>query len=219
MPIGRIFAAKQYAMVDSGLRYVCVKAHESAMSGITDNMQVELKQPYPFADSKAARMLADGLRRASERFGLSQRQIARQLGHKQPVMLSHWATGRVPIPVERVGELATALDLDQRSFLLAVLHQRHPTVDWEELEDVHTPAYHFVSELQNIAGMGVEDFSQGQLVVMREAAADRRADRRWLTVHELGLIEMVRRCRPNVSEVGLSQNELKQIEMALSFGS
>jgi len=216
VPIGQFSAAKQYAVVDSGLRCVCVKAHEVAMSGIDDNMRVELKQPHPFADSRAARMLADGLRQASERFGLSQRQIARQLGHKQPVMLSHWATGRVPIPVERVGELATALDLDQRGFLLAVLHQRHPTVDWEELEDVHTPAYHFVSELQNIAGMGVEDFSQGQLVVMREAAADRRADRRWLTVHEFAVMQLVRALRPGVKEIGLSPSDRAKIESVLS---
>jgi len=131
-------------------------------------------------------------------------------------MLSHWATGRVPIPVERVAELASALDLDQRSFLLAVLHQRHPTVDWEELEDIHTPAYHFVSELQNIAGMGVEDFEQGQLMVMREVAADPNAARRWLTVHELGVVELIRRCRPGVSEAGIAHGDLAKIEMALS---
>ncbi len=196
---------------------MCASKHMMlGMSGIEEKFQDESRQPYPFADSKAARMLADGLRQASERFGLSQRQIARQLGHKQPVMLSHWATGRVPIPVERVGELASALDLDQRSFLLAVLHQRHPTVDWEELEDVHTPAYHFVSELQNIAGMGVEDFSQGQLFVMREAAADRRADHRWLSVHEFAVMQLVRALRPGVKEIGLSPSDRAKIESVLS---
>lgn len=185
------------------------------MNGIEIKMEAELKQPYPFSDSRAARMLADGLRQAGERHGLSQRQIARQLGHKQPVMLSHWATGRVPIPVERVAELASALDLDQRSFLLAVLQQRHPTVDWEELEDVHTPAYHFVSELQNIAGTGVEEFESAQLKVMREAAADRRADRRWLSVHELEVVELIRAMRPTWSESGLSSDDRSIIRAAL----
>ncbi len=160
-------------------------------------------------------MLARGLKSVSERHGLSQRQIAKRLGHKQPVMLSHWSTGRVPIPIERVAELASALELDERSFLLAVLNQRHPTVDWEGLEDRHTPAYDFVRQLQDLAEAPIEDFDPGQLKVMREAAADPKAARRWLSVHEVAVVELIRQMRPSWSEMGLSHSDRAKLERVL----
>lgn len=162
-------------------------------------------------------MLASGLQRIAEREGVSQRQLAKRLGHKQPVMLSHWASGRVPIPVERAFELADALAIDERSFLLAVLEQRHPKVHWEVLEDEHTPAYDFVSQLQQLAGAPVEEFDPGQIRVMREAAADPRAARRWLSVHEVALVEMVRQLRPTFSEAGLNHTDQKKVESALKI--
>lgn len=176
----------------------------------------DLEQSHPWSGSRAAQMLADGLKRIVDIEGVSQRQLAKRLGHKQPVMLSHWATGRVPIPVERVGELADALHLDDRSFLLAVLQQRHPTVDWDVLEDMHTPAYAFVSQLQSIAGQPIDEFDPGQLMVMREAAADPKAPRRWLTVHELAAVELIRRMRPTFREAGLEGRDQARLESALS---
>lgn len=160
-------------------------------------------------------MLTSGLQRIAEDEGVSQRQLAKRLGHKQPVMLSHWASGRVPIPVERAFELADALRLDERSFLLAILEQRHPTVHWEVLEDEHTPAYDFVHRLQQLAGKPIEEFDPGQIKVMLEAAADPRAARRWLSVHELALVELVRQLRPSFMEGGIEHRELSKIEKAL----
>ena len=57
-----------------------------------------LDNTYAYADSDAARMLASGLQRASEERGLSIRQLGKLLKYKQAVVLSHMATGRVPIP-------------------------------------------------------------------------------------------------------------------------
>lgn len=175
----------------------------------------ESRESHPLARSRAAQLLASGLQRVATEDGLSQRQLAKRLGHKQPAMLSHWASGRVPIPVERASELADALGIDERQFLLAVLMQRHPTVHWEVLEDEHTPAYAFVRDLQNLAGAPLEEFDPGQVRVMREVAADPRATRRWLSVHELSLVEMVRRLRPSFVEAGLEPRDQKKIEIAL----
>ena len=160
-------------------------------------------------------MLAKGLRSIAEHDGVSQRQLAKSLGHKHSVMLSHWASGRVPIPVERAYELSRALKLDNRSFLLAVLHQRHPEVNWDIIEDEHTPAFQFVHSLQMIAGLPIEEFELGQLRVMREAAADGKAARRWLSVHEVPLVEMIRRMRPQYAEAGLAFDDLRRIREAL----
>jgi len=99
---------------------------------------------------------------------------------------------------------------------MAVLEQRHPNVDWDVLEDRHNAAYDFVSELQNIAGCGVEGMAPGQLKVMREVAADPRAPRRWLSVHEASAIELLRTLRPNISERGLDQLDRQLLTKALA---
>jgi len=137
-------------------------------------------------------MLAQGLQMAATRDKLSLREIAKTLGHKNPSMLSQWASGRVPIPIERVAELADALELDGQLFMLAVLSQRHPSVDWGIIEDRLTPAYAFVERLQNIAGKPIQEFEPGQIRVMNEAAADSQADRRWISAREAEVIEALR---------------------------
>lgn len=167
---------------------------------------------FPFAGSRAARLLLSGLEQTATRRRVSRRTLAAELGYKQSVLLSHWASGRVPIPVERASELAHALCIDERLMLLAVLEQRHPSVDWEILEDQHTPAYEFVRDLQTIAGGPIEELGPGQLRVMREAAADQRAERRWLSVHELPVVEYIRRARPIVREAGLSPTDQRRLE-------
>lgn len=155
-------------------------------------MKEDVKSDHPLAGTKAARMLAQGIQMAAERDKLSLRQIAKALGHKNPAMLSQWASGRVPIPIERVAELSDALDLDGQSFMMAVLSQRHPSVDWSIIEDRLTPAYAFVERLQSIAGKPVEEFEPGQVRVMSEAAADPQANRRWISAQESEIIEIIR---------------------------
>lgn len=177
---------------------------------------VDRSADFPFAGSRAAELLLAGLEATTARRGVSRRSLAAELGYKQSVLLSHWASGRVPIPVERATELANALGIDDRLMLLAVLQQRHPTVDWEVLEDSQTPAYTFVNDIQTIAGGPIEELGQGQLRVMREAAADPRAERRWLSVHELPVVEYIRRARPVVREAGLSPTDQRRLERVFS---
>ncbi|WP_199039427.1 helix-turn-helix domain-containing protein [Sphingomonas mollis] len=155
-------------------------------------MKEDVKSDHPLAGTKAARMLAQGIQMAAERDKLSLREIAKALGHKNPSMLSQWANGRVPIPIERVAELADALQLDGQLFMLAVLSQRHPSVDWGIIEDRLTPAYAFVERLQSIAGKPIEEFEPGQVKVMNEVAADPQADRRWISAQESEMIEALR---------------------------
>ena len=61
-----------------------------------------LEGDYPLKETVATRMLAKALEDAARDRDLSQRQIARQLGYKGSVVLSHMALGRVPIPIDRV---------------------------------------------------------------------------------------------------------------------
>jgi cyanate lyase len=147
------------------------------------------------ADSHAARMLSDGLARASQERGLSLRKIAASLGYKQAVVLSHMATGRAPIPIDRAAELADALDIDRRTFVLAVLAQRHPTVDWHEIarpSDLDPRDVRLVEELEAILGHPVSELESEHRMVFREVASDRAPARRWLSVHELPLVEAMR---------------------------
>ena len=66
---------------------------------------------YEYKEPRAARMLSEGLRRASSERGLSVRQLGKKLNYKQAVVLSHWATGRVPIPIDRAVEVAREVGL------------------------------------------------------------------------------------------------------------
>lgn len=176
--------------------------------------QPDSPDDHPYSSSRAAQILARAIEDLHRREKVSQRQLAKRLGYKQSVLLSHWANGRVPIPVERVAELAEALVLDERQFLLAVLTQRHPTLNWDILEDEHTPAFYFVRELEQLAGKPVEDFEAGQKMVMREAAADGCADLRWLSVNEVPVISLLRKVMPILNQDAIEQMDMDNIEAA-----
>ena len=167
------------------------------------------------AESHAARLLSEGLGRASEVRGLSQRKIAGMLGYKQAVVLSHMASGRVPIPIDRAEDIAAVLEIDVAEFLRAVLRQRHPSVSWSLLTAQSESADPIVNELAVSLGKPVNRLSQEQRGVMREVAADPRPRRRWLTVHELTAVSALREVRPNMSLEGLTEPELESIREVL----
>lgn len=96
------------------------------MTKILDQIEIS----YPLAHTQASKMLGEAFERIREQKGLSQRQVAAMLGYKASVVLSHMASGRAPIPIGRAPELAQVLDLDPAEFLLAVLEQREPGVDF-----------------------------------------------------------------------------------------
>lgn len=168
------------------------------------------------ADSDAARMLAAGLSRASADRGLSLRKVGAMLGYKQSVVLSHMTTGRVPIPIDRAQDIANVLEMDAAAFLRAVVRQRHPEVSWALLSDAHEHESEEVThELTVSFGKPLTELSPEQRAVMREVVAEPRPRRRWLSVHELGAIDLLRKVRPKIGSQGLSAADLAACREAL----
>lgn len=172
---------------------------------------------FQWAETAAAKMLHHGLERARDQRGLSIRQLAKSLDYKQAVVLSHMATGRAPIPIDRAEEIAAALEIDQSRFLRAVLAQRHPEVNWELVTDKAQPtgADSLAAQLEIILNAPLSDLTSEQRRVMREVAADRSPGRRWLSVHELPMMEAMRD-RPSSAQVDeLSDEEIDAILASL----
>jgi hypothetical protein len=170
---------------------------------------------YPFVDSAATRMLDDGLRRAMARQGKSLRKIGQELGYKQSVVLSHMALGRVPIPIDRAYQIAGELGINPTLFIRAVLEQRHPDVAWSEIFDSDPTAdrsTELVQTLESIAGRSLDGLSSEQKRVMREVAADPSPGRRWLSVHEVGPVTLLRRLVPNLGTEGLGREQVRALE-------
>lgn len=169
------------------------------------------------AESAAAKMLAAGLRRASEEHGLSLRQLAKTMDYRQAVVLSHMSTGRVPIPIDRVEQFADVLGLNKAAFLRAVLEQRHPDVDWSLLANgkQEAAANELAEELEAILGAPMSSLSQSQRRVLREVANDPRPDRRWTSVQELPTLELIREWRPAFREAGLSDKDRQALKTLL----
>lgn len=169
---------------------------------------------YQFADTAAARMLSQGLARAKEERGLSVRQLGKQLGYKQAVVLSHMASGRVPIPIDRAEDLAEALKLDKASFLQAVVRQRYPTVAWHLLSGGCQPSGSdsLAQELEAILGAPLKNLTKEQRGVMREVAAEPHPRRRWLSVHEVPAVQELRAIYPHMEREGIPMSDLSAIK-------
>jgi transcriptional regulator with XRE-family HTH domain len=167
---------------------------------------------YGYKNTRAAQMLADGLRRASSERGLSVRQLGKRLNYKQAVVLSHWATGRVPIPIDRAVEVAREVGLPEREFLLAVLEQRHREVDWHLITGFKDD---LVEDLEDIAGKPLSTLSPEHQAVMKEVVAEARPQRRWLTVNEVPVMQAIREQIPYVRSDGLPRGLIEKITTAL----
>lgn len=152
------------------------------------------REGYQWADTVAAKMMLHGLERARDQSGTSVRQLAKSLGYKQAVVLSHMATGRAPIPIDRAEDIARVLEIDPGRFLRAVLDQRHPEVKWELISPKTgaDEANDLGAQLEIILNAPLSDLSAEQRHVLREVVAERFPRRRWLSVHELPLIEAIR---------------------------
>lgn len=178
---------------------------------------MKVDENHPLADSAATVMLANALAQ-ERRYGRSLRRLAVVLGYKQAVVLSHMATGRVPIPIDRAGDLAEVLEMDKAAFIKAVLRQRHPDVNWQEI--MASPGVDstsdFVMNLEISAGGSLDELTSDHTMVMREVAAERQPARRWLSVHEIGAIELLRELRPDLSRQGLSASDREAVHAALS---
>lgn len=176
-----------------------------------------MKNDYPLADTAAARMLAEGLARAKDEQGLSVRKIGKLMNYRTAVVLSHMATGRVAIPIDRAVELANILKLEQNSFLLAVLKQRHPEINWGRLfeKELSAEDQGLAMELEAVLGGRLKDLSQEQRAVMREVAAEPHPRRRWLSVHELPAVNVLRETVPNMQTEGVASADLTAIRALL----
>jgi len=148
---------------------------------------------FPFADSVATKMLANAIH-GRQLKGTSLRKTAAELGYRQAVVLSHMSTGRVPIPIERAPQFAKHLGMNERQFLLAVLEQRMPDIAWSEMFGTARPKASdtLAERLETIIGKSLDDLTDDQKYVMREVAGTSAPMRRWLSVHELPLVEMIR---------------------------
>ncbi len=168
---------------------------------------------HPFAGTTAMEMLRDGLRRAADQRGLSTRAAAKQLGYKATVVISHMATGRVPIPLDRAAEIAEVVGLDPTRFFRAVLEQRHPgSAEILGLNSLVTSTTDpFADELRMIAGCNLADLPDEHKIVIREAVSERHPRRRWLSLQELSVMAKLRQRRPELAEAGLSSAELDRI--------
>ncbi|RYE51438.1 MAG: hypothetical protein EOP21_01410 [Hyphomicrobiales bacterium] len=169
---------------------------------------------YPFADTRAAQMLASYLQR-SQREGRSIRQLAKQLGYKQAAALSHMAMGRIPIPIERAGDLANTLMMPEADFLDKVLRQRYPKIEWDNFKPSKRDPDEFVFKLEAASGRRVADLSGEQVRIIQEVAASENAARRWVSPAEAGIIEMLRKAKPAITVEGLSKVEAQAMEAFL----
>jgi transcriptional regulator with XRE-family HTH domain len=167
-------------------------------------------------------MLAHGIRVAATERGISQRDLGKRFGYRQSVVLSHMASGRVPIPIDRAVAFAKELHLDEPEFLLAVLEQRHPDVEFESLllhgvsQGRSARDGTILDDLEAIGGRRLSDLPSAQMDVVKEAVADANAHRRWLSIHELPAIELLRRLKPSLGSEGLTAGERQSITEALS---
>lgn len=182
-------------------------ANNAAKSAVMDG-------EYPFAHTEACKMLAKALEQAEKDKGWSQRQVAKMLNYKASVVISHMAAGRVPIPVDRANDIARLLRMDYGDFLLAVLEQRHPDIDFKTVlkklpKGTPKPSTGsmFADELERIAGVPLDELPIPTLNVMREVISDRKPERRWLAMNEVPLVEHLRNRRPE----GITPGEMKKL--------
>lgn len=169
---------------------------------------------YPFKDTVAATMLADGLEAACKGRGISLRSLGKELGYKQATVLSHMATGRIPIPLERAIPLADAAGIDQNAFLLAVLTQRYPEVGWDKRFNVRS-VEHPSGYAGQLAGTSLADLSTNHRAIAEELVRDTHPDERWLTISEIAIVAAIRAARPDVRRVGISQSKLSDLRQFL----
>ena len=173
---------------------------------------------YPFKNSEATKLMAAALEKASQDRKLTQREVAHNLGYKSVVVVSHMASGRAPIPIDRADDLARVLRLDRGAFLLAVLDQRFPHIDFKGVlakslkmkpaQIADRKDSMVAQELADIAGSELDDLPNDVLNVLRSVVTDRKAARRWISPSEVPVIEQIRKHKPD----GLSPAELAKLK-------
>lgn len=191
------------------------------MSKSANVVSMDPHSDYPLSNTEATRMLAAGFEKASEEKGLSQRTIAKTLGYKTSVVLSHMALGRVPIPIDRAMDFARILNLDQSKFLLAVLEQRHPDIDFlrvlgktakSKATATNGRESYMLEELESLAGTQLDEVSVDTANILREVVSDKNPKARWLSLQEMPMMEELRKKYPNGMAVGDRKKLVEALE-------
>lgn len=150
---------------------------------------------HRYSETPAALMLAEGLRIAAQERKISLREIGRRLGYRQPVVLSHMASGRVPIPIDRATEIAEQVGITPDQFLEAVLRQHHPNVEWA-LITAETDQFVFDKPLRSLSAEHHQ--------ILQEVVNDSHPKERWLSIPEIAAVKLLRELFPDLSVAGLS---------------
>lgn len=175
-----------------------------------------MTESFPLARTDATRMVAAALRRLQAEAGMTQRDVASKLGYKTSVVLSHVALGRVPVPIDKMAEFAEVLGIPPQRFLLAVLEQRFPHIDFRTLLGIRLPPRgRLVERLETIAGHDLDDLPPSTIHVLEEVVAASRPARRWLSIEELPVMELARNAFPKLEVRGLSEHERESLEACL----
>jgi hypothetical protein len=169
---------------------------------------------HRFTDTEAARMLAEGLRIAAQERQISLREIGRRLGYRQPVVLSHMALGRVPVPIDRATEIAEQVGIQPDRFLEAVLHHQHPNVEWALLTGETVP---FMSALQGSVDVPFSSLGAEHRRILREVVKDNKPEERWLTITEVAAVNLLRELFPNLTVDGLSTEEFQNLRASIEI--
>lgn len=190
------------------------------MSNSQSAVRVDPQSDYPLANTEARRMLAAGLEKANDEKGLSQRTLAKQLGYRTSVVLSHMASGRAPIPIDRAPDFARMLGLDLQKFLLAVMEQRHPDINFGKILGVSLKTKpvgktgrtsYVMEELEDLAGRPLDEMTPDRINILREVVSDKSPARRWASLSEVPILDAIREKHPG----GVSLADRKKIEQAI----
>jgi len=158
---------------------------------------------FRYANTAAATMLTDGLRSAALERGLSLREIGRRLGYKQPVVLSHMAKGRVPVPIDRAVDIAREVGLAAPAFLKAALQQQHPDTDWR-----------LISGEEPELGTPLGRLSPRRQQIVKEVLDDPRPEERWIDAPEVPTLRLLRQLFPQMQTSGLSEEDQDKLRLA-----
>jgi len=180
---------------------------------------VAIADEFPYAETKAAEMLRHALWELKNRHRRSARDVAKALGYKQPVVISHMASGRVAIPLEKAEAIAQETGLPTDEFLLSSIEQKIDRVRvFLKPYTASSPTFsmHFATEVADIAGTSLDDLNDEQKMVIREVASDPRPGRRWLSTSEIRLVNSLREAIPSLRDKGISEDLWVAILEAIS---
>ena len=182
--------------------------------GMTVNSPTAVKEtPFPYADTEAALMFRSMLDQHVQRHHTSLRRLATELGYKQSTVLSHMASGRVPIPIDRAAEFADYLNVPRAMFIPAVLRQRHPDVLDAVAGDSDEPRLRV--ELSNLSAFESAKMTKAQQKIVQEVLRDSRPEERWLTPAEVPVVGFLREACPNIFESGLTVIQRRALKEAI----